>query len=127
MRELSATMTRTALSACADLVCKLTTARIGRSSYGRSSWRREFWATFLRATFREENCLEGQKQNPRRSDDSSISVRVYRNAVAGTSLEGWESRVRVAAVCNRVQSVACMKTTLASRTGGRMHTWLGAA
>src|SRR3984957_15036387 len=41
MRELSATMTRTALSACADLVCKLTTARIGRSSYGRSSWRRE--------------------------------------------------------------------------------------
>src|ERR1700722_17879816 len=85
----------------------------------------KFWATFLRATFREENCLEGQKQNPRRSDDSSISVRVYRNAVVGTSLEGWESRARFAAVCNRLQSVACMKTTLASRTGGRMHTWVG--
>src|ERR1700679_1979366 len=28
----------------------------------------------------------GQKQNPRSRDDSSTSVRVYRNAVAGTSV-----------------------------------------
>src|ERR1700691_825479 len=79
MRELSATITRTALSACADLVCTLTAARIGRSS-----WRREI----LGHVQREDNLFGGQKQNPRRSDDSSTSVRVYRNDVAGTSVEG---------------------------------------
>src|ERR1700723_2163429 len=83
MRELSATSTRTALSACADLVCTLTTARIGRSS-----WRREILGHVpLGYVRREDNLFEGQKQNPRRSDDSSTSVRVYRNAVTGTSIE----------------------------------------
>src|ERR1700723_3446404 len=86
MRELSATITRTGFSACAGLVCTLTTARMGDLPGGG-----KFWATFLRATFREETiCFGGQKQNPRRSDDSSTRVRVYRNDVSGTSVELWE-------------------------------------
>src|SRR5580693_7863347 len=119
MRELSATITRTALSACADLVCTLTTARIGRSS-----WRREILGHVpLGYVQRGGNFLGGQKQNPRRSDDSSTSVRVYRNAVVGTSAEIWAIWARVvhvATTCNLVQSSAGVKTTLSSK-GGRQN------
>jgi hypothetical protein len=105
MRELSATITRTALSACADLFCTLTTARIGRSSLaeGNSGPR----SSGLRSERRQ--FVRGQKQNPRRSDDSSTSVRVYRNAVACTSVEVLGSPVHVARTCYLVQSSADRK------------------
>src|ERR1700722_6407193 len=107
MRELSATITRTALSACAGLVCTLTTARIGRSS-----WRREILGHVpLGYVRREDNLFEGQKQNPRRSDDSSTSVRVYRNAVTGTSIGSSNRAFRLqkfAIWCNRLQAGCCL-------------------
>src|ERR1700722_1351675 len=106
MRELSATITRTALSACADLFCMLTTARIGRSS-----WRREILGHVpLGYVQREGNLFGGQKQHPRLSDDSSTSVRVYRNAVVGTSVEVWAVWARAfmlqerATWCNLLQT-----------------------
>ena|ERR1700734_1880485 len=123
MRELSATITRTALSACAGLVCTLTTARIGRSS-----WRREILGHVpLGYVRREDNLFEGQKQNPRRSDDSSTSVRVYRNAVTGTSIEVRDvrDRVHIAKTCNMVQSFAGMKRPLSWSVGDGTHVRLG--
>src|ERR1700722_7835775 len=58
MRELSETITRTALSACADLVCTLTPARIGRSS-----WRREILGHApLGYAQREDNLFEARNK-----------------------------------------------------------------
>jgi len=58
----------------------------------------KFWATFRRVI-----CLEGQKQNPRRSDDSLTSVRVYRNACCLYKGQACVLSVYIARSCNLVQ------------------------
>src|ERR1700723_1011271 len=110
MRELSATSTRTALSACADLVCTLTTARIGRSS-----WRREILGHVpLGYAQREGNLFEARNKSAtqRRLFDQRASL-----SQCYCRYKHWEleSRAQVAKMCNQVQSVAGRKPPLSSR------------
>src|ERR1700722_2535749 len=105
MRELSETITRTALSACADLVCTLTPARIGRSS-----WRREILGHApLGYAQREDNLFEARNK----IRDAATTLRPACESIAmllpvqalGVGIVGI-ARVRVAKMCNLVQSVA---------------------
>jgi len=84
-----------------------------RLAVGRSSWRRE---TLGHVPTRSQ-LFRGQKQNPRRSDDSLTSVRVYRNACCGYKCASRNIFNSVAKVCNPVQLLAGVKV-VHSRTWG---------
>ena len=76
----------------------------------------KFWATYRPRS----NFLEGQKPNPRRSDDSLTSVRVYRNACYG--YKGGDGKLlnNVARLCNPVQLLAGGMTPLSQLLGRKV-------
>jgi len=71
-------------------------------------------------TFRREDNLDGgQKQNPRRSDDSLTSVRVYRNAWCRYKYWAGKFRVYVAKTCDLAQLFAGMEDDTFAKPGGK--------
>lgn len=71
-------------------------------------------------TFRREDNLDGgQKQNPRRSDDSLTSVRVYRNAWCRYKYSAGKFGVYVAKTCDLEQLFAGMDDDTFARAGGK--------